>query len=253
MTHIETPDYDIDHESYSERGESSVTATWPVEIVERISLDYDDRYDADTKRYGDSYTEVAHEGEYREFRRLGNSLVNIDAYLSPDATIAVDAPETWALEGPRRRSWHQKEAGHREAHRLGTCTLDFDLYEAELVEAAKQRAAEDATHHIRVLAEWFCRAAPAGDDTLYGKWAISPFRDALLSEAEKKLHIDWALCFGGDPDEWRHDEPPVGSYGADDDTLQQKGTVSNETALYLNGGFSAVKENREENAAEVEN
>ena len=248
MSNIETPDYDIDHETYSERGESSVKATFPARIVERIETDWDDRYDADTKKYGDSYREIAHEGEYIVHQRLGNSLVNIDAYFDRDT--AFEEPDTWNIEG-RRHKRQNVEPGHREAQRLGEPELTFDLYESELIEAAKQRALEDSTHHIRVLAEWLYRAAPATDRDLYDKWAARPIKNALLDEAEQAPHVHWALAWGGDPDEYRGDEPPVGRYGADDDELAAKTSLTSELAAYAHGGMAAVEEAREK-AAKME-
>lgn len=243
MTDIETPDYDIDKEAYSERGESSVTVTWPVEIEERISTDWDRRYDAEMKAYGDSYTEVAHKGTYSEHQRLGNSLVNIDAYLDPAASILVDAPTEWVLEGTGRKR-NDTEPPHRVAKRIGAPELSFDIYQHELVEAAKKRAAEDFTHHLRVLAEWFNRAAPANSHDAYDEYENDVFRRTLEDEAEKQPHVSWIVKHGGDPDDWRHDSPPVGNFGADDETHAETLALGYELKCFQRGGFPAVEKAR---------
>ena len=251
-----TPDYDIDHEAYSERGESGVSATFPVRIVERVETEWDDRYDADTKKYGDEYCELAHEGEYTIYRRLGNSLVNIDAYFHEDWNTAFEAPDEWVIEG-RRYKRQDTPPGHREAERHGGPELNFNLIEAELIEAAKQRALEDSTHHVRVLADWFYRAAPATDRTPYGRWAYAPIKEALHDEAMKESSsVEWAVCYGGNPDEYGADIPPVGLYDvAEYDESSVVSSLSSELAAYAYGGMAAVTEQREkalETEAEAE-
>lgn len=244
MSNIETPEYDIDYELYGEKGESSFTATYPVRIVERVETNWEDR-SSDTKQYGDEYREISHEGEYTVHTRLGNSLVNIDAYFDPDWSLHLDAPDEWVLDGHGRKN-ARTPPGHRQAERLGAPTLDFDLYEHELIEAAKQRALEDATHHVRVLAGWFSRAAPARESDPFDRWAATPFRRALLQEHHDYPHVDWAVAYMGDPDRWRGDEPPVGSYGAEEETLATTLELSRELTLYEAGGMASVLQSRDE-------
>lgn len=245
MSKIDTPDYDIDREQYAERGESSITVEWPVVIEERISTDWEAAgLDAEMKEYGDSYTEISHEGTYIEHQRLGNSLVNFDAYLDPSATVLVDAPDEWVLEGTRRKR-NATEPPHRVAKRAGEPELRFDLYQHELVEAAKQRAAEDSTHHLRVLAEWFYRAAPVTETDAYNEYDIDVLRTTLHAESQETPHVDWVVDWGGDPDDWRHDIRPLGSYGADDETLAETLPLHRELRLYHVGGVDAVREARD--------
>lgn len=245
MSNIETPDYDIDHESYSERGESAVTVTYPVQIVERVETDWDDRYDAEHKEYGDSYRELSYEGEYTVYERLGNSIVNLDAYFGPDHRFALDAPTEWVIEG-RRHKRKNVDEGHRQAERLGGPTLEFTLIENEVIEAAKQRAVEDSTHHIRVLAEWFYRAAPADDDVDFYDTPVNTLRQALLTESLDYPDVDWAVAWGGDPDEWRKDEPPIGAFSDEEKNLDQRFDLRDELVVYAREGYRAVFQQRED-------
>lgn len=242
MTNIETPDYDIDHETYSERGESMVKTITPVRVTERVENDIDHRYDADTKPYGDSFKSLRWEAEWVETDRLGNSLVNLDAYLRDEPNHIVDAPSEWTIDGANYASWHNREVGDREAARSGWPEMKFELYENELIEAAKQRALEDASHHVRVLAAWMWLAFPGGEDDRYNRRGMGPLRSALQTEANTHPDVHWALAYGGDPDKWRHDQAPVG-YVPDGENYDWE----RELRAYEGGGYDFVFDREERN------
>jgi hypothetical protein len=233
------PDYSIDRETYAERGESLVRLVWPVRVNERIEQDITDRYDDDLKQYGDSYVNLRYDGERAETQRLGNSLVNLDAYLTNDPHCIVDAPDEWVVDGRAHQSWSNRSPGDIVLERAGWPDLSFELYQRELIEAAKQRAVEDCTHHVRVLACWVYLAFPSGDDDRFGRTGLSPLRATLAQEAATHPNTSWALCWDGDPDRWDYDDAPVG-YDPDEDSTGWE----QELRHFEAGGFDAVLEQR---------
>jgi hypothetical protein len=236
---ITTPDYSIMHERYAEDGESMMWIVWPVRVNERVQSDITDRYNEDLKKYSDTFVDLRYEAERVEGQRLGNNMINLDGYLGADPNCVVDTPDEWGIDGSALESWYDRPDGHRYAERAGWPQIKFELYERELIEAAKQRALEDASHHIRVLASWVWLAFPGGDADRYNRRGLAPLRHALGQEAATYPNVSWALCYGGDPSNWRHDHDPVG-YDPDEDSTGWE----QELRAYEAGGYDAVLEQR---------
>lgn len=247
MDSLETPDYDIQRDKYGANGESSVKIEWPVEVVRRV--ENNTTVTGENATYGGNYADLVSEAKYRLSKRLGNSLVNLEAYLIDDPPVVTDAPTRWNIEGGRQR-WNEKEPGHTVANRLGFPEMSFELYSSELAEAAKQRAAEDSTHHVRVLAEWAHLAFPDGDDDRFNRSGLSPLTTALIKEARTHSSVDWALAFDGSPVGRRgdHEHPPVGYFDpvehGYDDIEHEPYAFEEELYDYSKGGFEYVLDRR---------
>lgn len=185
-----------------------------ISATKKESLGYN-RGKESRDRYGEEELFFETEGELILDQRLGNNIVNIDSYFDPDYTYDYR---------------NQYEANDAVYSRHTTEDFRFDVWTGELREAAKVRASEDSTEAIRVLAEWLHRAG--GADHVKASDA-NIFYNALRKEIEDTDDpVDWALAFGGDPDEWWHDEDPV--------------TTLEEARIYARGGFKHVTDARTE-------
>lgn len=145
------------------------------------------------------------------------SLVNLDYWFDPG--FSVDWPDT-------------VEYGDHTFTLVGSnADLHMMLYDRELRAAARQRAAEDRTHAVNVLASWLHQSE--GKDHLDDGLPRTIFRSlkAELDAADEP--IDWAVCYEGRPDRWRHEQPPA--------------QTIDEAYAYSKGGYEAVERHRERN------
>lgn len=169
-------------------------------------------------KYSDEAVKFRHEGQLVFNNRLGNSLVNVEFYLSP--------PADWLYD---YTSEYGEEDEDLYITDFSSVEVIFDLYHDEVWEAAHVRADEDDTDVEKVLAEWVWLAGGAHH---VDEYEARVFVRALRKHLREVTETDWALCRGGDADNWRHDVEPV----ADLD----------EAELFIEGGYEAVKESRDD-------
>jgi len=124
---------------------------------------------------------------------LGTSIINIDAYFDPDYIYDKNRRV--------RTSNGTVYARHTSAE------YTFDLFTDELLKAAKVRAAEDATHAVRVLAGWLHGTNADHVSNTDARLFLSALREAIEEAGDNCP--EWAVCYGGDPDEWWHEQPPA--------------------------------------------
>lgn len=159
------------------------------------------------------------EGDMEHHIHLGASLLNVDYYLQPPADLFYDFNSEF------------RGATDDAVFYTGFSDYEFayNLYEDELRRAAHQRAQEDSTHAVNVLAEWLWLAGGA-DHVSRADAGI--FYRALADEVREVTAPEWALAHDGTPDGWMNDHPPV--------------TTLSEAKTYLDGGYAAVIEERED-------
>jgi len=190
---------------------------------------------ADARRHEDietsrpSWTDVQFVTEsYVEFDyHLGLSLVNLDHYLSPAGDWLYDYPDEIQTDDDNSIYVDYTDA-----------EVILEFYQDEVRRAGQKRAAEDFTDPVKTLASWLWQAG--GADHI-SQTDAGVFYAALRKEVESLRSAEeevpeWALCYGGDPDNWRHeDETP---------TVR----TLDEAKIYLRGGYDAVETHREETA-----
>lgn len=87
--------------------------------------------------------------ELEQVEELGANIVNIDGWFNP--VKFYEAPQILDMGD-----------GAKFIPDYGTVELRFDVPRGELIDAAKQRAAEDETHIAYVLGDWAYRAENCG-------------------------------------------------------------------------------------------
>lgn len=158
---------------------------------------------------------ITHDGQIESTVYLNNNLINLDSYFDPDYFYDYSAT--------------MQKGDVEYVADWSTVEIRGDLFPNEVRKAAKKRAAEDYSYRVRTLAFWLWNA----DKDHIDRSVRSQLYQALRKEVESSDECpEWALCYHGDPDNWRHEMEPV--------------TTLDEAKIYVRDGFKGVQEAREE-------
>lgn len=173
--------------------------------------------DTSHPRYGSEMTRFETEGDLVFDTRLGNNIINVDAYIRPPGDYLYDYPTE--IEGDD----YVIHTGYSDVD------YELNLYVDELRAGAQKRAAEDHSHEVRTLAGWLYLAGGADHVSQADSRVFYVALKTAIEDADDPP--DWEIAFMGDPAESHTDRPTV-------DTLD-------EALTYAGGGYAAVSKARE--------
>lgn len=163
-----------------------------VRATKRRRLDDDHPERSNEKRYFET------DGHLVFDNYLRNSMVNVDHYLNAPADWLDGYPTEVHADGDEDIVLH---TGYADVD------VTFELYQDEVRKGAQKRAAEDFTHEVRTLAEWTWLAGGADHvSETDAKVFLVALKEAIRDTESPE---PWALCYGGDPDNWTHKDDPI--------------------------------------------